>query len=162
MSPPVKVSTGNAQTDKIIENARSVPTLGEMAAHFHRMHRLFEHKAATRKEAATQALGDEADPHLLNTEDDATEDEGGERIAPSSQAIAKQCLYVATSNAIPWWSRGGGLGLFSSEPISAGDLLGFYTGDWYREEFYGRAPSCTAQAPRRVCRDGRSGAPQTW
>ena len=109
------------------------------------MHRLFEHKAATRKEAATQALGDEADPHLLNTEDDATEDEGGERIAPSSQAIAKQGLYVATSKAIPWWSRGGGLGLFSSEPISAGDLLGFYTGDWYREEFYAELPAAQRQ-----------------
>eukprot|EP00966_Prymnesium_polylepis_P042255 981784-Prymnesium_polylepis.1 len=100
-----------------------------MAAHFHRMHRLFDaqHKAAIRKDVATQALGDEANPHSLDTEDDATGDEDGERIAPSSQAIVRRGLYVATSTTIPWWSRGGGLGLFSSKPISAGDLLGFYT-----------------------------------
>jgi hypothetical protein len=78
----VKVSTGNAQTDKIIENAQSIPTLGDMAAHFYRMHRMFDakHKAALsisndgiRKDVATQALGDRADPRLSDTED-----EGGE------------------------------------------------------------------------------------
>ena len=55
------------------------------------------------KDGATGALGDRADPHLLDTEDEATEDEGGERIAPSPQAVAKQGLYVATSKTIPWW-----------------------------------------------------------
>lgn len=78
----VKVSTGNAQTDKIIENAQNIPTLGDMAAHFYRMHRIFDarHKAALstssdgiRKDVATQALGDRADPRLSDTED-----EGGE------------------------------------------------------------------------------------
>jgi hypothetical protein len=91
-----------------------------MAAHFHRVYRVFDahHKAdlsisddGIQNDVATQALGDRADPHLLNTEDEATEDEGGERIAPSPQAVARQGLYVATSKAVPWWSRGGGLGL---------------------------------------------------
>ena len=149
-----KLSTGNAQTDAIIENARSIPTVGEMAAHFLRMYRVFDahHRAdlsisddGIRNDVATQALGDRADPHLLNTEDEATEDESGERIAPSPQAVARQGLFVATSKAIPWWSRGGGLGLFSSEPISAGDLLGFYTGTWYREEDYAELPSAQRQ-----------------
>eukprot|EP00966_Prymnesium_polylepis_P262955 6073886-Prymnesium_polylepis.1 len=61
----VKVSTGNAQTDAIIENARSIPTVGEIAAHFHRMYRIFDdhHKAdlnicddGIRNDVATQAL----------------------------------------------------------------------------------------------------------
>jgi hypothetical protein len=57
-----------------------------------------------RNDVATQALGDRADPHLLNTEDEATEDESGERIAPSPQAVARQGLFVATlrSSACMW------------------------------------------------------------
>eukprot|EP00966_Prymnesium_polylepis_P176532 4086660-Prymnesium_polylepis.1 len=62
-----------------------------MAAHFYRMHRIFDAKykvdtavsdSIKRKAISTSALGDRVDPHLLDTEDDATEDEGGERIAP--------------------------------------------------------------------------------
>ena len=144
-----------AQADRIIAYANSIPTVGELAAHFLRMHRIFDakHKASNavvsdginRKAVTTGALGDRADPHLLDTEDEATADEGGERIAPSPQAVARHGLYVATSKAIPWWSKGGGLGLFSSEPISAGDLLGFYTGTWFKEEDYAELPSAQRQ-----------------
>jgi hypothetical protein len=43
----VKVSTGNTQADAILEQVRSLPTAGDLAAHFYRMHRAFEakHKA---------------------------------------------------------------------------------------------------------------------
>eukprot|EP00966_Prymnesium_polylepis_P317065 7325680-Prymnesium_polylepis.1 len=64
------------------------------------MYRVFDahHKAdlstsdddIRKEDVTTQALGDRADPHLLNTEDEATEDEDGERIAPSPQAVARQ------------------------------------------------------------------------
>ena len=42
-----KVSTGNTQTDAILEQVRSLLTADDMAAHFYRMHRIFEtkHKA---------------------------------------------------------------------------------------------------------------------
>ena len=152
--PKAKVSTGNAQADSILEQVRSLPTAGDMAAHFYRMHRIFDAKhrvnaavsdGINRNAISTDALGDRVDPHLLDTEDDATEDEGGQRIAPSLQAVARQSLYVATSNVIPWWSKGGGLGLFSSKPINAGDLLGFYTGTWYREEDYADLPAAQRQ-----------------
>ena len=152
--PKAKVSTGNAQADSILEQVRSLPTAGDMAAHFYRMHRIFDAKhrvnaavsdGINRNAISTDELGDRVDPHLLDTEDDATEDEGGQRIAPSLQAVARQSLYVATSNVIPWWSKGGGLGLFSSKPINAGDLLGFYTGTWYREEDYADLPAAQRQ-----------------
>ena len=143
-----KVSTGNTQTDAILEQVRSLPTADDMAAHFYRMHRIFDAAVSdgiNRKAISIGALGDRGDPHLLDTEDDATEDEGGGRIAPSPLAVARQGLYVATSKAIAWWSRGGGLGLFSSEPISAGSLLGYYTGTWYKEEDYAELPSAQRQ-----------------
>ena len=38
----VKVSTGDAHADAIIERANSLPTAGEMAAHVYHLHRLFE------------------------------------------------------------------------------------------------------------------------
>ena len=52
---------------------------------------------------------------------------------------------MSNSKAIGWWVKGGGLGLFSSQPIRAGDLLGYYTGTWYREEDYAELP-----APQRL------------
>ena len=89
---------------------------------------------------AIDARGDQEDPHRLDTEDDASDDGlEADRIAPSPLAVARPGLYVGTSNVIGWW-KGGGLGLFSAEPIQAGGLIGFYTGIWFKEEDYSELP----------------------
>ena len=52
--------------------------------------------------------GDETAPHVLLTDEDATDDESGERIQPNSQhAVARPGLYVGTSKVIGWWGGGG-------------------------------------------------------
>ena len=90
---------------------------------------------------STIERGDETAPHVLLTDEDATDDESGERIQPNSQlAAARPGLYVGTSKVIGWW-RGGGLGLFSSEPLRAGDLLGYYTGIWRTAGEYEMLPA---------------------
>lgn len=90
---------------------------------------------------STVERGDETAPHVLLTDEDATDDESGERIQPNSQlAVARPGLYVGTSKVIGWWG-GGGLGLFSSEPLHAGDLLGYYTGIWQTTGEYESLPA---------------------
>ena len=93
---------------------------------------------------AVGARGDRSDPHLLDTEEEASEDDGQGRILPSAQAVARRGLYVGTSEVIGWW-KGGGLGLFSSEPIRAGQLIGYYTGTWRNEDDYAELPAAQRQ-----------------
>ena len=42
LSQKGRVLTGNKDADIIIENARNLPSAGEMATHFYRMHRSFD------------------------------------------------------------------------------------------------------------------------
>ena len=121
--------------DALIRMVESLPSVEEFRARVHYVHRAIEALHL----APTDARGDREDPHLLETEDEASEDESAQRINPSPLAVAKPGLYVGTSKVIGWW-KGGGLGLFSAEAIQAGDLLGYYTGTWFTEEDYSNLP----------------------
>ena len=147
--PQFNAAQRKADADAIIKAAKSLPSVSMIEAHVRLVKNLLGADLdawkvggsdENRSGMATDARGDQTDPHLLNTEDEATEDEGGVgHITPSPQAVAKPMLYVGTSNVIGWW-KGGGLGLFSHAPIHAGELIGFYTGAWYREEDYEQLP----------------------
>ena len=121
--------------DALIRMVESLPSVEEFRARVHYVHRAIEAIHL----APTDARGDREDPHLLETEDEASEDESTQRINPSPLAVAKPGLYVGTSKVIGWW-KGGGLGLFSNESIRAGDLLGYYTGTWLTEDAYSNLP----------------------
>ena len=85
------------------------------------------------------ARGDEHDPHSLDTEDDATDIEEDARTLPNANAFVRQGVFVAPSSTVGWW-KGGGLGLFSGVRMRAGDLIGYYTGEWRSEAEYGAMP----------------------
>ena len=85
------------------------------------------------------ARGDEHDPHSLDTEDDATDIEEDARTRPNANAFVRQGVFVAPSTTVGWW-KGGGLGLFSGVRMRAGDLIGYYTGEWRSEAEYGAMP----------------------
>ena len=124
------------QAQKLIDDASRLPSVDEFRARLHHIRRA----VGALHLARTDARGDREDPHLLETEDEASEDESAQRINPSPLAITKPGLYVGTSKVIGWW-KGGGLGLFSAEAIQAGDLLGYYTGTWFTEEDYSNLPN---------------------
>ena len=123
------------QAQKLIDDASRLPSVDEFRARLHHIRRA----VGALHLARTDARGDREDPHLLETEDEASEDESAQRINPSPLAVAKPGLYVGTSKVIGWW-KGGGLGLFSAEAIQAGDLLGYYIGTWFTEEDYSNLP----------------------
>ena len=124
------------QAQKLIDDASRLPSVDEFRARLHHIRRA----VGALHLARTDARGDREDPHLLETEDEASEDESAQRINPSPLAVAKPGLYVGTSKVIGWW-KGDGLGLFSAEAIQAGDLLGYYTGTWFTEEDYSNLPN---------------------
>ena len=124
------------QAQKLIDDASRLPSVDEFRARLHHIRRA----VGALHLARTDARGDREDPHLLETEDEASEDESAQRINPSPLAVAKPGLYVGTSKVIGWW-KGAGLGLFSAEAIQAGDLLGYYTGTWFTEEDYSNLPN---------------------
>ena len=124
------------QAQKLIDDASRLPSVDEFRARLHHIRRA----VGALHLARTDARGDREDPHLLETEDEASEDESAQRINPSPLAVTKPGLYVGTSKVIGWW-KGGGLGLFSAEAIQAGDLLGYYTGTWFTEEDYSNLPN---------------------
>ena len=121
--------------DALIRMVESLPSVEEFRARLHHIRRA----VGALHLARTNARGDREDPHLLDTEDEASGDESAQRINPSPLTVAKPGLYVGTSKVIGWW-KGGGLGLFSAEAIQAGDLLGYYTGTWFTEEDYSNLP----------------------
>ena len=80
--PKAKVSTGNAQADAILEQVRNLPTAGDLAAHFYRMHRAFEakHKAELMMSdngMVNQKNVDSAPTTLAPAESSAKDTDGG-------------------------------------------------------------------------------------